>query len=68
MDTCGDCDSDRHSGWDGRVKKVEAEKSASTFYFFISKPHPVRAADRKKKDEASQSIWKFPIGSSKKAG
>ena len=38
------------------VKTVEAEKSASTVYFFISKLHPIRAADRKKKDESSQSI------------
>jgi hypothetical protein len=36
--------------------EMDAEKSASTVYFFISKLHPIRAADRKKKDESSQSI------------
>ena len=35
MDTCGDCDSDRHSGWDGRVKTVEADFSASTVFFLF---------------------------------
>lgn len=35
MDTCGDCDFDRYSGWNGRVKKVEADFSASTVFFLF---------------------------------
>ena len=55
MDTCGDCDFDRYSGWDGRVKTVEAEKSASTFYFFYFKTSSYTGSGQKKER------WIFPI-------